>query len=120
MSLERLSSGTRGSQQRRASEPLDVDPPTKDTPKIAQSPTPKTPFRSRTGSNIIEIISFSYMNEFLKEAETRDIKFSEYPKLESTEDIRGLSGKLAREWYSKPAATASESKLWAILVQCVT
>lgn len=73
-------------------------------PKSAPIDAPVSPnarrsnFRGRKESSIAEMISFSYMNAFIKEAEQRDLRLGEYPRHEATEDVGLLGDTLSSEW----------------------
>ncbi|KAI8926103.1 hypothetical protein BC831DRAFT_511949 [Entophlyctis helioformis] len=68
-------------------------------------------FQSRSEANLFQQVSFSYLNDMIKEGSKRDLIAEDYPPVEAFDEADALSERVLAEWRHQQARHGSKAKL---------
>jgi hypothetical protein len=75
----------------------------------------RSSFRKRSEANIVEQMSFSYVNNLISEGAIRDLKVSEYPAVEEADHAGNLTDQFRKEWEGEYAAKGRDADLLRVI-----
>nr|KAJ3418380.1 Multidrug resistance-associated protein 4 [Polyrhizophydium stewartii] len=106
-------SAAKGGFRNSAAEPKAIKKP-HEASAIPMSPSLSS-FKSRSQTNLYQQISFSYMNDLIKQGSRREILVEEYPPVENDDDAGDASHRILTAWRQEHAQRGSAASLWRVL-----
>ncbi|KAI8916137.1 P-loop containing nucleoside triphosphate hydrolase protein [Gorgonomyces haynaldii] len=117
-SLPTLSMHQLPSNNRRNSAPVDMSPGATSKDALIRKgsrASSTSSFKSRSESSLLHRISFSYLNDMIREGSTRVINPSEYPNVEASDNSQSLSDVFMREWEKEQQSKGKQARLVTVL-----